>query len=253
MSVVVLYKYAANPQDATVAADGAVDWSRAKSAVSEYDAVAIELGRQIADATGGELVGASVGAAEVGSSMAKKTALSKGLDRGLAVADDAAREWTSTRVASALAGLVRSVDGADLVITGDSSIDTGARMMSALVAGFLGWPCFQEVSSVERSGDGWAVTQVIAGGTRTIDVAGPVVVAASSDAVAAKVPSMKEILAAGKKPFEVVEAAVLDVAEAAVEVTGRSKPDARARKNTVFSGESAAADLVSALRGDGVL
>ena len=52
MTVVVAYKYAANPQDASVGADGVVDWSRAKSAVSEYDPVAIQLGRNLADAVG---------------------------------------------------------------------------------------------------------------------------------------------------------------------------------------------------------
>ena len=77
MTVVVAYKYAANPQDASVAADGNVNWSRAKSTVSEYDPVAIQLGRDLADASGAELVGVSVGAKDAASSMAKKNALSK--------------------------------------------------------------------------------------------------------------------------------------------------------------------------------
>ena len=42
MTIVVAYKWAANPQDASVGADGTVDWSRAKAGVSEYDPVAIE-------------------------------------------------------------------------------------------------------------------------------------------------------------------------------------------------------------------
>ena len=57
MSIVVAYKYAANPQDTTVGSDGVVDWSRAKAAVSEYDPVAIQVARTVADAKGEELVG----------------------------------------------------------------------------------------------------------------------------------------------------------------------------------------------------
>ncbi|MCT3008191.1 electron transfer flavoprotein beta subunit/FixA family protein, partial [Propionibacterium freudenreichii] len=93
MTIVVAYKYAPNPQDAEVRGDGTVDWSRAKSAVSEYDPVAVQLGRELAGDA--EVVGISVGGADVASSMAKKNAMSRGLDRGLVVADDAAADWNA--------------------------------------------------------------------------------------------------------------------------------------------------------------
>ncbi len=253
MSVIVAYKYVANPQDASVGADGVVDWSRAKPAVSEYDPVAISLGRLVADATGSELVGVSVGTSAAGSSMAKKNAMSKGLDRGVIVADDETSTWNETKVASVVAGLVKKIEGSDLLITGDSSVDTGARMMSALVAGYLGWPCFQEVTNVEREGEGWAITQVVPGGTRRVVVEGSVVVAASSDAVEVKVPSMKDILAAGKKPVDVIALADLEAAPVEFDVTGRARPEAKSRKNVIFTGEDAAANLVEALRAEAAL
>ena len=137
MSIVVAYKYAANPQDTTVGSDGVVDWSRAKAAVSEYDPVAIQVARTVADAKGEELVGISVGDAQVSSSMAKKAALSRGFDRALVVADDAVRDLNATAVAGALAALVRKVDGANILLTGDSS---GRRLpgMALLPGGFRG-------------------------------------------------------------------------------------------------------------------
>ena len=253
MTVVVAYKYAANPQDASVTADGSVNWSRAKSTVSEYDPVAIQLGRDLADANGAELVGVSVGAKDAASSMAKKNALSKGLDRAVVVADGDAPTWNATKVASALAELVKGVDGADILLTGDSSVDEGARMVSALAAGYLGWPCFQEVVAVEAAGDGWKLTQSTAGGTRTIRVDGPVVAAVATDAAHVKVPGMKDILAAGKKPLEKVAVAGLPTVDTALEVTGRSKPVAKARRNETFTGDDAAAQLVAALRNAGAL
>ncbi len=253
MAVVVAYKYAANPQDATVGANGVVDWSRTKATVSEYDPVAIQVGRNVATAAGVEVVGISVGTSAVVSSMAKKSAMAKGLDRGIAVADDSTPEWNATKVASVLAALVRRVDGADLVITGDASIDDGTQMTSALIAGFLGWPCFQEVTDVVKAAEGYSITQMIDGGTRTVRVSGPVVVATTPDAVVPKAPSMKELLAAGKKPVEQVNVDDLDLAPAQVGVTGHSKPEARARKNQIFAGPDAAAQLIAALRADGVL
>ena len=47
MTVVVAYKWAANPQDASVGADGAVDWSRARAALSEYDPIAAQVAATI--------------------------------------------------------------------------------------------------------------------------------------------------------------------------------------------------------------
>lgn len=250
MTVVVAYKWAANPQDASVTADGTVDWSRAKLALSEYDPVAIQLGRTIADATGSELVGVSVGTAAAGGSMAKKAAMSRGFERGLVVADDSVASWNLTQVGAALAGLVGRAGAVDLVLTGDASIDENAKMVPALVAGFLGWPCFQDVAKVEKADGGWTISQNVAGGTRTVQVSGPVVVAVATDAIAAKVPGMKDILAAGKKKVDEVAVGDLNLTTVPVEVTGRSKPANPARKNLTLS---AAADLVAALRADGVL
>lgn len=253
MSIIVAYKYAANPQDTTVDASGAIDWSRAKAAISEYDPVAVQVGRTLADSLGTDVVGISVGTSAVSSSMAKKGALSRGLDRALVVADDETSTWNATTVASALAGLVGKVEGASLVLTGDSSIDESAKIVSTLIAGFLCWPCFQEVVAVEAAGDGWKLTQSTAGGTRTISVDGPVVAAVATDAAPVKVPGMKDILAAGKKPLEKVAVADLPTVDAALEVTGRSKPVAKARRNETFTGDDAAAQLVAALRNAGAL
>ncbi len=253
MAVVVAYKYAANPQDASVGADGLVDWSRTKATVSEYDPVAIQVGRNVAAAAGVEVVGISVGTSVVSSSMAKKSAMAKGLDRGLIVVDESAPEWNVTKVASALAGLSRKVEDADLIITGDASIDDGTQMTSALIAGFLGWPCFQEVTDIVKTEAGYSITQMIDGGTRTVEISGPVVIATTPDAVVPKSPSMKELLAAGKKPVEQVDVEDLELVDARVSVVGHSRPESTARKNQVFTGVDAAGQLVAALRADGVL
>ena len=255
VTVVVAYKWAANPQDATVDQDGAVDWSRAKTAVSEYDPVAMALGRKVATALGAELVGASVGSSAVASSMATKGAMSRGLDRGVLVADDAVVGWNATQVAATLAALVNRLDGVDLVLTGDASVDEGARTMSALVAGFLGWACFQDVVGVVHSGDAWIVTQAVVGGTRTVEVSGPVVVAITSDALVPPVPGMKDILAASKKPVEVVALSELGPAAVDLQVTGRTRPMSRSRRNQMFTGGAAevVAAAVAAMHADAVL
>jgi electron transfer flavoprotein beta subunit len=253
MTIAVLYKWAGNPQNASVAADGTVDWSGAKPAVSEYDTVAIEVGRQVADATGGELVGVSVGGADVASPLARKAVLGRGPDRAVLVADDATAAWNPTDVGRVLAALLGRVEGADLVLAGDVSIDEGAGIVPALTAGYLGWSCLLDVVGVARSADGWTVEQAVPGGTRTVAVTGPLVASVTTDAVKPRVPGVKDVLAAGKKPVDVVPVAGVPAPCSAPAVAGRERPEAAHRAGRTFSGGAATAELVSALRADGVL
>ncbi|WP_216382789.1 electron transfer flavoprotein subunit beta/FixA family protein [Arcanobacterium phocae] len=253
MSVVVAYKYTTNPQDARVSDDGTVDWSRAKPAMSDYDPVAAQVGKELAAELGTESIGISVGPAVIGGSMARKNAMSKGFSRGLILADDEATDLNPTQYAQLLSQLVARVGDATIVITGDASIDNGASMTSAILGGYLGWPTFQQVEKIEPHGDGYVLTQQVTGGTRTVEVTGPVVVAVTSDAARVPAPSMKEILAAGKTPVEVVSMADVESAPAGMTITGHAKPAERERKRVIFAGPDAVNELVQALRTDGVL
>lgn len=138
MKIVVAYKWAANPQDAEIRPDGTVDWSRAKGAVSEHDPVAFELARRLADATGGEVVGLTVGAAAIDTPLARKAALSRGLDTLVMVADDQLAGADGTRLAAVIAGAIQSIGDVAVVIAGESSVDIGDRQVAMTVAGQLG-------------------------------------------------------------------------------------------------------------------
>ena len=258
MKIVVAYKWAPNPQDATVGSAGTVDWSRAKPGISEYDPVAAELARRLADATGGEVIGLTAGAKRVDVTLARKAALSRGLDRAVIVADDSLEGAGTTELAMVLAAAVRHIGDVDLVITGDSSVDVGGKMVPTVLAGALGWPAVSEVSAVTGEAGSVRVERAIAGGTQVLQISGPAVLAASTDAAVPRVPGMRDILAAGKKPVETVTVADLNVPATGptVTVTGTSRPDLKARKGEMIDTKdttAAAAELVTALRGAGVL
>ncbi len=262
MKIVVAYKWARDPQDATVGGDGTVDWGRAAAAVSEYDPVAVELGRRLADATGAELVGVSVGGADLASPMATKSALSRGFDRLVIVADDALVGIGTTPTALLLAEVVRHISDVDVVLTGDSSVDVGAQMVPAVLAGALGWPAVGGVAAVTATGDGTlgdlTVERAHDGGSQVLAVRGPAVLAAASDAVVPRVPGMKDILAAGKRPTERLELAALaaPAPTATPEVLATHRPALAARQGRVIDGTdpaAAAAELVAALRADALI
>ncbi|OZB87842.1 MAG: hypothetical protein B7X41_11285 [Microbacterium sp. 14-71-5] len=260
MKIVVAYKWAPNPQDADVAPDGSVDLGRAKWAVSEYDPVALELARQLADVTGGEVIGLTVGPAAIDTPLARKAALSRGLDRLVLVADDALDGVDGTRVAAVLAAAVRRIGDVDVVLAGDSSIDVAAGQVALTLAGTLGWLGLAAVGAVRPAdaGAGLVVERELPAGTAVVSVPTPVVLAATADAVVPRVAGMKDILAAAKKPVEVLSLAELAVAEPGAVLTtlATAKPGGAERTARIFDGSDAAAaatELVGALRQSGAL
>lgn len=260
MTIVVACKWAPNPQDAAVGPDGAVDWDRAKPAVSEYDPVAVEVGRRLADATGCELVGVTVGGPDVASALARKSLLSRGLDRLVVLADPALAAAGTTATGLALAALVRHVGDVDVVLAGDASVDSGAQLVPAVLAGALGRPALLGVGAVSPVDGGTAsltVERATGTGSEQLTVRGPVVLAVAADAVVPRVPGMKDILAAGKRPVEQLDLATLPVElPAGPAVVGTAPPALRARRRRVVDASdasAAAAELVAALRADAVI
>lgn len=251
MKIAVAYKWAPNPQEASVSGDGTVAWGRAKATISEYDQVAVEVGRRLADATGAELVGISVGTPEAGSSMARKAALSRGLDRLAVVTDDALAGAGAGRTARVLAQVVAEVGDVDLVLTGDSSMDVGAQLVPTVLGATLGWPVLTNVTTITGTAGDLVVERSREGGTQSLRVTGPAVLAVAPDAATPGVPGMKDILAAGKKPTDVLDVPIPDTDP--VNVVATAPPVMKARKRQIIDGSdpaAAAAELVAALRAD---
>src|SRR5512140_356845 len=148
MRIVVTYKWTCDPEEATVRADGTVEWSRAKPGISTYDPVAIELARQFADAAGADLIGATVGGKGVAAPLASKAALGRGLDRVVIVEGGPLADAGRSELAAVLAEVVRHIGDVDLVVTGDASVDVAAKMVPPVLAGELGGPAVAEVTSV---------------------------------------------------------------------------------------------------------
>jgi electron transfer flavoprotein beta subunit len=91
-----------------------------------------------------------------------------------------------------------------------------------------------------------------------LEISGPAVLAAAADAAVPRVPGMKDLLAAGKKPAEPLELAALKVPppNAVMTVTGRAVPEHKPRQGQLIDTADpakAAAELVSALREAGAL
>ncbi|MGJ9450630.1 FAD-binding protein [Actinotignum sp. GS-2025c] len=254
MTIAVAYKIAGDPRSAHVLDSGVVDWSGARLSISDDDAVAMRAARELGDSLGTEVVGITLGPDSIGTPALRKNALSKGPDRLLVVSDDATTSWNSTAVGEALARVVQRDGTITALITGPGSTDEGSKMVSGVIAGALGWPSFQDVSAIRTEGEDLLLTQHTGGQRREVRVAGPVVIAVTSDAAAVKVPAMKDILDAAKKPAQLLTAADLgDMEGRTLDPIARAVPPVQRRLHQILDGPGAVAELVGILDRRGLL
>lgn len=250
-TVLVAYQWATTTSGATVRPDGTLDTARAKPALSEYDQVAIELARQLADEAGARLVAVGVGDDGVAASLATKAVGSRGPDEIVVVRDS---EPSTVSVAAALAQVAAASPDVLAVVTGDASADHGTRMVPALLAGLLHWPLLAEVSNVSVAEGGLRAVQPRPSGLHTTQVIGPAVVSATPDALTPRVPGMRDILAAAKKPVHVVDGAATAGPTTRVVASARvDPPDRRRRVIPAQDAIGAVEQLVNEMRTAGVL
>lgn len=255
MKIVVIYKWAPDPQYATVADTGEINWGT-KRAVSEYDPVAIHLGRLTADAAGAELIGITAGDSTAATPKATQAAAARGLDRLTVLADDALKDACADTYARALSAVIKNLgDDVALILAGEASADVGGKAVPGLVAGFLEIPSLAGVEKISAGENGFTVVRTSAGRSQTLELTEPAVLSLTTDAVSVPLIGMKDMMAARKKPVEKLTLADVSLPPAAgkAHVVSVERPEIKPRKQIIFDSENAAAELVAALREEGVL
>ncbi|MTJ83988.1 MAG: electron transfer flavoprotein subunit alpha [Telmatospirillum sp.] len=242
MKTVIVYKWARNPEDAAVRADGTVDWRNARMTAGEDDFAALEAARAIAPE--GELIGLTIGDGDA------SWALARGVLQAVAVTD-AAPLADNAATAAIIAAAIRRIGGVDAVVIGDSEEYSGVPVA---LAGLLGWPAVAHATSAEAAGGRIRVVRKQGRNDQTISLATPAVISIAAASPEKKVPGMKELLAARKRPITRQTLADIDAAGPdGVTTKGTRLPDGAAAR--LFDGDpaNAARQLVAALRDEGVL
>lgn len=199
MKIAVALKIVPDDQDIAANADGSLDFSKAKPIVSTYDLNAIEAAAQ----TGADVVAVSVGPKFIDDSKTKKNILARGVSELYMTADDALADADARATAAALADLLTKVGDVDAVFCGDGSADNYAQQVDVQIAAKLGWACVNAVSKVEFNGVTATVERILEDVVETVEVPLPAIIAVVPDIATPRIPGMKDILAAGKKPMNV--------------------------------------------------
>jgi len=225
VKILVPVKRVPDPTQKAKIKDGHIDLTGASWIVNTFDEYAIETalrllenGAENARIPGGELVVVSLGPADAAKEI--RTCLAMGADRAIhVVCNDA--EIDALTVVKVLQGVI-AAEHPDVVVMGKQAVDGDANQVGQMLAAKLGWPRATFAASIELSSDKAALTvgREVDGGVEykkvplrsvvTVDlrIVAPTAVkngvTPASHKYAgegARLPSLKGIMAAKKKPL----------------------------------------------------
>ena len=250
MKIITCFKLVPEEQDIVVTQERSLNFDRAEAKISQFDLNAMEAAAQLT-AEGDEIVALTVGGSLLQNSKVRKDVLSRGPD-SLFLVQDAQLEHSLPRdTAQALACAAKSI-GFDLMIFGEGSGDLYAQQVGLLVGELLQLPIINAVSSIQRNGGHVLVERALEDEIEVIDLPLPAVLCVTSDINTPRIPSMKAILGAGKKPVNQWQASDIDWSQSAplAELVGIRVPPQTERKHIILDNDSpeAIAELAEHLK-----
>ncbi|MDR3762952.1 MAG: electron transfer flavoprotein beta subunit/FixA family protein [Acidobacteriota bacterium] len=256
-NLLVCYKWTLDEQDIKInPADLSLDSSRAKGKISDFDRMALEEAAQIVEKQGGAVDALSYGTPAVKQSL--KDVLSRGPNKVYYIADASAEIADGAVTAKVLAAAARKLGGYDLILVGEGSSDAFNQQTGPRLAALLGLPCVSFVAKMTLEGNTLTATRKLADCTEQVTVTTPAVVQVLSEINKPRIPSMKQVLGASKKPSGEIKLADLGLSpqELAPKAVRKSvKGFVMSRKNVIYKESNAEANvqkLVASLAAEGL-
>jgi electron transfer flavoprotein beta subunit len=225
-----------------IGGDGkSIDENGVKFVPNPYDEYALEEALKLKEAAGsGETVVYCLGGDSAQETI--RTALAMGIDRGVLL--QSAPSADGLEVARALAAELKGA-GYDLILFGKLAVDDYNHQVGVMVAELLGLPCVSSVAHLNVSGGSVEAEREIEGGVEVVSCSLPAVLTCDKGLNNPRLPSLKGIMAAKKKPLEVRPATL---SGGTVTALGLSLPPERLPGQIVGEGAEAVPALVKLLR-----
>ncbi len=219
-----------------------VDEAGLKFDINDFDAWAVEAALKLKDKdAGSEVTVISLGPDVVQETIRK--ALSMGADRGIQLKADKV-PFDGLAIAKALSAELKT-GGYDLILFGKMSPDSSNGVVGPMSAELLGLPCVTAISSLEIADRKGTAKRELEGAQEIVIFPLPAVLTVDEGLNAARLPSLKGIMAAKKKPLAVKPA---QLAEPQVTVRKLELPPERKAGRVVGEGAAAVPELVRLLQ-----
>ena len=183
--------------------------------VNPWDELAVTRALELKESGAGieKITVVSVGGVGVEPTIRK--ALAMGADDAIRVDGDAKDAFYT---ASQLAEVVKA-GNYDIIITGYESADYNGIAVGAMLAELVGLPSIGAVSAVNIDGGKLVIDREVDGGKEVLSVEGPVVVSVQKGiAIDPRIPAMRGIMMARRKPLAVIPAVEVDLLTEVVEI-----------------------------------
>lgn len=212
MKIITCYKLVPEEQDIVANADGTLDMSKAEPKISQFDLNAIESAVELKTLVGEACITAlSVGGLALENAKARKDVLSRGPDELMIVSDAEFNHIPPYYTAEILAAAAKEKTF-DVIICGDGSGDLYSQQVGMLLGESLGVPAINGVSKILSCNNAvLTVERSLEDNVETLEIPLPAVISVSTDINDPKIPSMKSILAAAKKPVTAIKASDLNL------------------------------------------
>ncbi len=129
-----------------------------------------------------------------------KEALAAGADEAFLVVEDKFDSLDSSVVSGVLAASIKKLDDIGLILFGEGSGDNYSGQVGSRVAQLLNLPQVGYAKSIELNGSTARITRSLEDGDEIIEVELPAVIMVTSGINEPRIPSVTQILKAGKKP-----------------------------------------------------
>jgi electron transfer flavoprotein beta subunit len=177
---------------------------------------------ELKEAAGGTVTIINVGTAENDAVIRKGLAI--GADEAVRIDTDAG---SSLNVAKQIAAYAKD-QGFDIVLFGKETIDYNGSEVGAMVAELLDQPFISYASHMEVAGNTATINRDIEGGVEVVEVDTPFVLSAAKGLAEQRIPNMRGIMMAKRKPLNVV--APIEVTDLAQTVSYDLPPEKTAVK-----------------------
>jgi electron transfer flavoprotein beta subunit len=211
------------------------------------DKNALEAGVKLKETTDANVVIVSTGSEQLEDTV--KEALAAGGDEAYLVVDDSLDQADSMVSAEILAEVIRGIENTGIILFGEGSGDNYSGQVGARTAQILGLPQIGYASHIETDGKTARITRVLENSEEVLEVDLPVVISVLADINEPRIPSVTQILKAGKKPKQILEIDGLDfvIRDSAVETISNLAPEIKRRRIEVKTAE----ELVKLIKAEG--